>query len=68
MSLVKGQRNAHFINDLREGSSLLQLSYREFLQNVGPGHCRVISFFETQDSRSIEVALRLRNLLLMDWY
>lgn len=55
MSLVKGQNNAYLVNDLREGSALLQLAYREFLQNVGFGYCRVVSFYETKDSRVIEV-------------
>jgi hypothetical protein len=64
MSLVKGQRNTLLISDLREGSELLQRAYREFLKNVDSGYCRVISFFETQDSRVIEVSPLLVNLVL----
>jgi len=64
MSLVKGQRNTLLISDLTEGSELLQLAYREFLKNVDSGYCRVISFFETQDSRVIEVSPLLVNLVL----
>jgi hypothetical protein len=63
MSLVKGQKNAHFVNDLREGSALLQMAYREFLQNVGPAYCRMVSFFETKDSRVIEVSSQFTALL-----
>jgi hypothetical protein len=64
MSLVKGQRNTLLISDLKEGSELLQRAYREFLKNVDSGYCRVISFFETQDSRVIEVSPLLVNLVL----
>ncbi|KAF8541865.1 hypothetical protein BDD12DRAFT_730767 [Trichophaea hybrida] len=56
LSLVKGQKNEHLVNDLREGSSLLDLSYQSFLQNVGPGYCRVVSFYETKDTRVIQLS------------
>ena len=55
MSLVKGQRNAGLINDLGEDSALLRQSNREFVDKVHSRYCRVVSFYDTKDSRVIEV-------------
>jgi hypothetical protein len=51
-TLVKGQRNSHFINDLREGSALLKEVHEHFLQ-LCLSDCQITSFYETKDTRTV---------------
>lgn len=53
LSLVEGQQNAHLINDLREGSTLLHRLYRDFLEGFVNHDCAVTSFYETQDTATV---------------
>ncbi|KAA8894431.1 hypothetical protein FN846DRAFT_819409 [Sphaerosporella brunnea] len=53
-TLVKGQRNSHFINDLREGSALLKEAHEHFLQ-LCLSDCQITSFYETRDTRAVVV-------------
>ena len=52
-TLVKDQKNEHFINDLREGSELLRQAYQRFLQGVELKGCQITSFFELRDTQAV---------------
>jgi len=52
---VKNQRNAHFIDDLREGSALLNHAYRQFLRGFTLKDCQITSFYEMRDTQAVVV-------------
>jgi len=54
-TLVKHQRNAHFVEDLREGSALLNHTNRQFLRGFSLQDCQITSFYETRDTRAVVV-------------
>jgi hypothetical protein len=56
-TLVKDQRNEHFIDDLREGSALLKHAHRHFLRGFQLNDCQITSFYETRDTRAVVVCL-----------
>ncbi|KAF8533194.1 hypothetical protein BDD12DRAFT_947879 [Trichophaea hybrida] len=55
MTLVKDQRNSHFINDLRETSTLLKHVHNQFLQVSELKDCKTTSFYETKDTKTVVV-------------
>ena len=60
-SLVKGQKNAPFVANLEEGSERLQTLHTDFLwsykNSLKP--CFVAAFFETKDTKTVEVGVFL---------
>ncbi|KAI5842039.1 hypothetical protein BZA05DRAFT_380199 [Tricharina praecox] len=54
-TLVKDQKNEHFIGDLRVGSDFLRLSHQRFSQVVELNSCQVISFFECRDTQAVVI-------------
>jgi hypothetical protein len=52
---VKDQRNAHFVEDLREGSALLNNAYRQFLRGFALKDCQITSFYEMRDTQVVVV-------------
>jgi len=54
-TLVKDQKNEHFVHDLREGSELLRHVYQRFLQGFNLHDCEITSFYELRDTRAVVV-------------
>ncbi|KAF8534452.1 hypothetical protein BDD12DRAFT_895849 [Trichophaea hybrida] len=56
LSLVKDKRRAPFVHDLMEGSQLLHALYVAFQRSYKGSlkSCFVVSFFETQDTKTVE--------------
>jgi hypothetical protein len=53
--LVKDQKNAHFIEDLRSGSALLNEAYLQFLRGFTLKDCQITSFYELRDTQAVVV-------------
>lgn len=59
MSMVKGQKNEWFLNNLQENSEYLKLLDDEFLRtrdnHLFPRGCEIVSFYELKDSPIVKV-------------
>ncbi|KAA8908942.1 hypothetical protein FN846DRAFT_944125 [Sphaerosporella brunnea] len=53
VDLLKGQPNADFVNDLREGSAFLDLAYDSFLRGFTHDDCKITSFYEMQFTKTL---------------
>ncbi|KAF8242790.1 hypothetical protein K440DRAFT_664538 [Wilcoxina mikolae CBS 423.85] len=57
-TLVKGQRNVRFVDDLQEGSEFLRLAYNNFLRGFKFKDCQTTSFYETDDTPTLTIVER----------
>jgi hypothetical protein len=59
LSLVKDMRNVPFVRNLKEGSEFLYNLHNTFLCGYRNSLkcCFVVSFFETQDTKTVEVSV-----------
>lgn len=58
LSLVKENKMAPFVHNLMEGSELLQALHVAFLRSYKDAlkSCYVVSFYETRDTKTVEVS------------